>query len=96
MKRSELIAALSRRFPLLSQDDTRIAVMTILEGLASAVAAGRRIEIRDFGSFRLLYRAPRRARDLNTGAAVRIPAKYKPHFKPGKELRERVGLCQTP
>jgi integration host factor subunit beta len=96
MKRSELMSALNRRFPLLSQEDTRIAVMTLLEGLAAAVAEGRRIEIRGFGSFRLLHRAPRSGRDLNTGATVRIPAKCKAHFKPGKQLRERVGLGLAP
>jgi integration host factor subunit beta len=96
MKGSELMSALNRRFPLLSQEDTRIAVMTLLEGLASAVAAGRRIELRDFSSFRLLHRAPRSGRGLNTGAIVRIPATSKAHFKSGKQLRERVGLGLAP
>jgi integration host factor subunit beta len=84
MRRSELIAALSRRFPVLSQDDSRVAAMTILEGLAAAVVAGRRIEIRDFRSLQRQYRAPRSACNPKTGAKVSVPAKYQARFKPGR------------
>ncbi|MEE8197601.1 MAG: HU family DNA-binding protein, partial [Acidiferrobacterales bacterium] len=36
------------------------------------------------------YRPPRIGRNPKTGASVAISDKYVPHFKPGKELRERV------
>ena len=48
------------------------------------------IEIRGFGSFDLNYRPPRVGRNPKTGERVEVPAKRVPHFKPGKELRERV------
>ena len=51
---------------------------------------GRRIEIRGFGSFALNYRPPRLGRNPKSGDEVQVPAKYVPHFKAGKELRERV------
>ena len=51
---------------------------------------GDRIEIRCFGSFALNYRPPRTGRNPKSGEKVSVPAKWVPHFKAGKELRERV------
>ena len=58
--------------------------------MGGALAQGERIEIRGFGSFSLHYRPPRLGRNPKTGDSVALPAKHVPHFKPGKELRERV------
>ena len=55
---------------------------------------GERIEIRDFGSFNLHHRPPRIARNPRTGEAVDLPAKVKVHFKPGKEMRDRVDAAR--
>ena len=65
---------------------------TILEHMSQALSTGERIEIRGFGSFSLHYREPRRGRNPKTGDSVELTGKYVPHFKPGKELRERVNL----
>lgn len=62
----------------------------ILDALSDALSKGGRAEIRGFGSFGLNYRPPRQGRNPKTGAKVKVPAKYVPHFKPGKELKERV------
>jgi integration host factor subunit beta len=67
-----------------------LSVKTLLEHMSSALSSGERIEIRGFGSFSLHYRPPRTGRNPKTGDAVELPGKYVPHFKPGKELRERV------
>jgi integration host factor subunit beta len=67
-----------------------LAVKMILDHMSDALARGERIEIRGFGSFSLHYRAPRVGRNPKTGEPVSLPGKYVPHFKPGKELRERV------
>lgn len=53
---------------------------------------GERIEIRGFGSFSLHYRAPRTGRNPKTGDKVELEGKYVPHFKPGKELRDRANI----
>ncbi len=90
MTRSELIAALAQRFPQLVQKDAEMAVAEILGAIASALAAGNRVEIRGFGSFSLNYRPPRTGRNPKTGEKVAVPGKYVPYFKAGKELRERV------
>lgn len=90
MTKSELIAKLTTRYPQLVAKDAEFAVRTVLEAMAKALAQGQRIEIRGFGSFSLNYRPPRVGRNPKTGDKVSVPEKYVPHFKAGKELRERV------
>lgn len=90
MTKSELISQLTKSYPELSSRQVEEAVKEIIEQMAQQMAAGGRIEIRGFGSFSLHYRAPREGRNPKTGEKVQLDAKYVPHFKPGKELRERV------
>ena len=92
MTKSELIEAIAARQTQLSSKDVELAVKTILEHMSQALATGERIEIRGFGSFSLHYREPRTGRNPKTGDTVQLSGKYVPHFKPGKELRERVNL----
>jgi integration host factor subunit beta len=92
MTKSELIEILSDKLNHLSAQDVEIAVKEILEMMAQTLSKGDRIEIRGFGSFSLHYRAPRIGRNPKTGESVELAGKYVPHFKPGKELRERVNL----
>jgi len=90
MTKSELIEILARKQPQLNSKDVELAVKTILEHMVQVLSNGERIEIRGFGSFSLHYRPPRIGRNPKTGDSVQLGAKYVPHFKPGKELRERV------
>ena len=90
MTKSELIAKLAARFPQLVVKDAELSVKAILDAMAEKLATGKRIEISGFGSFSLNYRPPRLGRNPKTGAKVQVPEKYVPHFKAGKELRERV------
>jgi integration host factor subunit beta len=90
MTKSELIEAIGRKQAQLPYKDVELSVKTLIEQLAQALATGERIEIRGFGSFCLHYRPPRIGRNPKTGEAVALSGKYVPHFKPGKELRERV------
>jgi integration host factor subunit beta len=92
MTKSELIAQLAERFPQLVAKDADYAVKMILDAMTDALARGDRIEIRGFGSFALNYRPPRTGRNPKSGEKVHVPEKYVPHFKAGKELRERVDL----
>ncbi len=92
MTKSELIETLSRKNPHLPQGDVEIAVKSLLERMSNALSGGERIEIRGFGSFSLHYRPPRVGRNPKTGDSVALNSKYVPHFKPGKELRDRVNL----
>ncbi len=90
MTKSELIARLAERFPQLVAKDADFAVKMILDAMSEALVRGDRIEIRGFGSFALNYRPPRIGRNPKSGDKVSVPAKWVPHFKAGKELRERV------
>lgn len=90
MTKSELIEQLAQSQAHLKADDVDLAVKSLLEMMGAALAQGQRIEIRGFGSFSLHYRPPRLGRNPKTGEAVALPGKHVPHFKPGKELRERV------
>lgn len=90
MTKSELIAKLAKRFPQLVAKDADFVVTLILDAMVSALERGDRTEIRGFGSFDLNYRPPRTGRNPKSGEKVAVPAKYVPHFKAGKELRERV------
>lgn len=90
MTKSELIAHLAERNPRLAARDADEAVNTMLDAMTDALAGGQRIEIRGFGSFALNYRPPRVGRNPKSGDRVQVPAKHVPHFKAGKELRERV------
>lgn len=92
MTKSELIAQLAVRFPQLVAKDADYAVKMILDAMTDALARGDRIEIRGFGSFALNYRPPRTGRNPKSGDKVHVPEKYVPHFKAGKELRERVDI----
>jgi integration host factor subunit beta len=92
MTRSDLIAKLAERYTQLQSKDAELAVKVILDSMSSVLSRGGRIEIRGFGSFALNYRPPRQGRNPKSGAKVQVPAKYVPHFKAGKELRERVDL----
>jgi integration host factor subunit beta len=90
MTKSELIERITASQPQLSARDVELAVKTMIEQMSHALASGERIEIRGFGSFSLHYRAARKGRNPKTGASVELDGKYVPHFKPGKEMRERV------
>jgi integration host factor subunit beta len=90
MIRSDLIATLAELHPKLLAKDAELAVKVILDALSATLSRGGRVEIRGFGSFALNYRPPRQGRNPKTGEKVKVPAKYVPHFKAGKELRERV------
>lgn len=90
MTKSELIERIAARQDQLSAKDIELAVKLVLEYMSQALATGERIEIRGFGSFSLHYRAPRVGRNPKTGESVALEGKYVPHFKPGKEMRDRV------
>lgn len=90
MTKSELIARLAERHPHLVAADAELAVKTIIDAMVNSLVIGERIEIRGFGSFSLNFRPPRLGRNPKTGDKVQVAGKYVPHFKAGKELRDRV------
>ncbi len=90
MTKSELIEVIAREQSHLAYRDVELAIKCMIEQMSQSLASGDRIEIRGFGSFSLHYRPPRLGRNPKTGESVALAGKHVPHFKPGKELRERV------
>ena len=90
MTKSELIECIVDRQSQLSIRDVELAVKSIIDMMAYSLSSGQRIEIRGFGSFNVRYIAQRASRNPKTGEKLISPPKYKTHFKPGKELRDRV------
>ena len=90
MMKSELIERIARNQSHLAYKDVELAVKCLLGRMSNSLSTGERIEIRGFGSFSLHFRPPRSGRNPKTGDSVSLPGKYVPHFKPGKELRERA------
>lgn len=90
MTKSELIELIAANQQHLAYKDVELAVKTLLEHMSNVLSSGERIEIRGFGSFSLHHRPPRIGRNPKTGDPVALPGKYVPHFKPGKQMRERI------
>lgn len=90
MNRSDLIAHLAALRPQLHIKDAELGAKIIIDALSNALSKGGRVEVRGFGSFTLNFRPARTGRNPKTGAQVKVHAKFVPHFKAGKELRERV------
>ena len=90
MTKSELIDHIAGKQTQLSSKDVELAIKAILENMSQVLSGGGRIEIRGFGSFSLHYRVPLVGPNPKTGTPVALSGKYVPHFKPGKELRDRV------
>jgi integration host factor subunit beta len=95
LTRSELITRIASSFSQLGDKDAEVVVKMLLDVMAQSLTLGQRIEIRGFGTFSLNYRPPRVGRNPKSGQEVTVPAKYAPHFRPGKELRERIRGRET-
>lgn len=90
MNRSELIENIASVYPQLSKQDVELSVRLLQQAIMKGLEQGRRVEVRGFGRFDRLYRPARRARNPKTGDSVFLKERWVPHFKPGKELRERI------
>ena len=95
MNKSELIIRLTEKLTNnmavdLSDAEIETCTRLLIDSITESLAKGRRVEVRDFGCFELRLRPARTGRNPKTGVSVSVPAKYTPHFKAGKALRERV------
>lgn len=90
MIRSALVARLADQNPHLRARDMEAVVDAILDRISDALAAGDRVELRDFGAFTVRRREARAGRNPRNGTAVDVPAKAEPHFKPGRAMHARL------
>jgi integration host factor subunit beta len=68
----------------------RDVVHELLARVISELAAGHRLEFRDFGVFEVKARKARRAQNPRTLEPVRVPPKHTVKFKAGRMLREEL------
>jgi integration host factor subunit beta len=90
MIRSELVQKLTQENPDLSLQTIDKIVDLIFKSIVDRLSSGGRVELRGFGAFTTRARDARTGRNPRTGEEVAVPAKRVPHFKPGKEMRERL------
>ena len=90
LTKSELIDRIFERHLHLTNREADAAVNEVLRTMVSAMSHGVRVEIRGFGSFSLKYREAREGRNPRTGEPVQVPAKFVPHFRAGKEMRDAL------
>ena len=90
MTKSELVDIVAESHGQITRKEAEFVVNEVFDAISGALTDGERVELRGFGSFTVKKREPRIGRNPKTGESVNVPAKIVPHFKPGKELRERV------
>ncbi len=90
MTKAQLVQELIQRVSTLSQQQAKAIVHTLFSSMTQALARGEKIEIRDFGSFKVRNYQPYQGRNPQTGTKVDVAPKKLPHFKVGKELKDRV------
>ena len=95
MNKSELVARVASRYRQLTNADVGASVSIILTAITDRLVVGDRIEIRGFGAFSVHHRPSWISRNPRSGVPVTVAAKYRPHFKPGKELQYRVAKSAT-
>ncbi len=92
MNRSNLILKLAQSSSQLTVSDVELSVRALLDTMSNELAEGGRVEVRGFGTFSVHARPPKLGRNPKTGESLQIPEKRVPHFKPGRELKKRVGI----
>ena len=91
MTKADLVDAVSRVTEL-NRKDSEIVVESLFESIVKALKRGDKLEVRGFGSFRIIERRARQGRNPKTGEKVNVPEKRVPYFKPSKELKDLINL----
>lgn len=86
MRRLELVRRVSARTGI-PQKDVSIIVDALFDEMKAVLLSKQEIEIRGFGSFRIVKRKPKKGRVIKTGEEVIIPERYVVKFKPSKYLK---------
>ena len=94
MVKSQLVRVIHNKLPELQLSGVESAVNCLLKHMADALVQGKRVEIRGFGGFDLHHRSPRIARNPKTGETIKLPIKVVVHFKPGKDMKDRVNALR--
>ena len=89
MTKADIIARIASQTGL-TKTDVREVVQGFIDSVIFAFKKNDPLEIRGFGTFSVVKRAPRKARNPRTGEEVAIPARKQPVFKPSRELKKII------
>ncbi|MCK4326790.1 integration host factor subunit beta [bacterium] len=89
MTRKDLAARVAEGTGM-KQIEVKIIVHRVLKEISQSLVRGEKVELRDFGVFKVKQRKARLGRNPKTGEGVQVPAKKVVHFKVGKELKNMV------
>ena len=89
MTKNDMVVKIAKATGLRQVDIKRIVQMT-LDGLVDVLATEGRVELRNFGVFKVKARKARKARNPRTGEEVMVPSKRVVTFKPGKLMEEKI------
>jgi len=74
----------------LKQIDVKKVVQKTLDCIIEALVRGEKIELRNFGVFKIKQRKSRTGRNPRTGQVVPVPPRKAVVFKPGLEMKKKV------
>ena len=89
MTKFELVQKLSAQTGVNIVSVRQIVQLT-LDGIVDVLVTEKRLELRDFGVFKVHTRKARKARNPRTGAMVDVPERSGVTFKPGRIMQNRV------
>ena len=74
----------------IKQIDVKKVVQRTLDHIISSLAKGEKVELRNFGIFKIRSRRGRTGRNPRTGQVVPVPPKKAVVFKPGLIMKKEV------
>ena len=89
MTKADIVKNISDKTGM-DKSDVQMITEKLMSEIKNSLKNNENVYLRGFGSFSLRYRRPRIGRNPKSGIKVQINERYVPHFKPGKELRDRV------
>lgn len=74
----------------LKQTDVKKIVQKTFDFMVESLVRGEKIELRNFGVFKIKERKSRTGRNPRTGQVVPVPPRKVVVFKPGLEMKQKV------
>jgi DNA-binding protein HU-beta len=90
MNKLDLIREVSR--VVSTQTEAKAAVGRVFEAMRRALEIGEKVVVQGFGSFHVVMRKSKPARNPRTGQTIQIPPRRRVKFKMGKELSGNLSL----
>jgi DNA-binding protein HU-beta/integration host factor subunit beta len=76
----------------ITQVQARQIVQKTFDSIVNALVEDGRVELRNFGVFKVKWRKPRKARNPRTGEKFIVPERCIVTFKPGQMVQHRVAM----